>query len=199
MNAAKIKIFFLLLVTITFAADLEVTPFLRLEMESTCPDNILYVTAILSNGAPAQNVELRLILHSPYQGLRAIYHTEDNGSARFELTKSGQYRIYIENSDYYNNDDFVPFVYSLCPPPPPEDYNLSITPNCNSNIVEVKVTKEGQPIEDMLIITQEWSSMTGDSGIAAFPLFEGEWFFVSANKTGYSYQETWVNMDCNPL
>ncbi|MBU0532470.1 hypothetical protein KKB44_03175 [Candidatus Micrarchaeota archaeon] len=187
---------FLFLISLTFAAN--VTPFLNLELETSCPGNFLNITTILSNGTAAADVELRLVRHIPYQGLRAIQHTNENGTASVELTNTGEYRIYIENSDYYNSDTFVEFNYSeMCPLPPPEEFNLSIEVNCNASILKITASKDGIPLENVFINTQNWSSLTGTTGTVFFLLEEG-WTLIRANKSGYVYKESIINIVCTP-
>ena len=116
----RIFVLLLLLWSFSMAAEADIVYYLGLEMETSCPGDILSVDAIASNGEPAPDVELRLVLHEPFQGLRALKHTDSDGHTFFELTRNGTYRIYI-NTDAYNHETYEIFQYpESCPPPPPE-------------------------------------------------------------------------------
>lgn len=137
------------------------------------------------------------MLYAPFQGLRALKHTDEQGMTFVELTKPGEYRIYMQAEDY-NHPQYVEFRYpEMCPPPPPKSFNVSIEPDCNNSQLMVTVTENGEPLEGVFIRTEEWSSLTQSAGRVPFPLEEGL-VFISANKSGYSYQEMFVDIDCTP-
>ncbi len=186
---------FLLLGSTAFAV--EVTYFMNLTLETTCPGDVLHITAMASNGQPVPDVEIRLVLYQPFQGLRALKHTDGQGMTFVELTKPGEYRVYMQTEDY-NHPQYVEFSYpEMCPPPPLKSFNLSIEPDCNSSLLNVAVTEEGIPLEGVYITTGEWSSLTQAIGKVSFPLKEGL-VLVSANKSGYSYQEMLLDINCTP-
>lgn len=177
------------------AAEANITYHLNLEMESSCPGNILNVEAIASNGEPAPDVELRLVLYSPYQGLRALKHTDVNGQTFFELTKNGTYRIYI-NTDAYDHEQYEEFYYpEMCPAPPPRQMNISVEADCDSRILKINVTDAGIPLENVFVHSLHWSSMSGSIGIAALPLEQDD-YFVIAEKDGYNPQTIFLEDVC---
>ena len=191
-------ILFLLVLSLCFAQEeLQVKYFLSISGEIECPGDTLYVKTMGSDGFPAENVELRFVLYSPYQGLRSIKTTDQNGLAKTTITKPGVYRIYI-NTDEYNHDKFVSFNYSeLCPPPPPEEFNLSVQPDCENNQTIINLTKDGDPLQDVFVRTDVWSSTTNTNGIAVFPLQEGI-LTVYAELIGYTSQNLTMLVDCTP-
>ena len=191
------RVLFLLLLLSATAFSAEITYFMNLSLETTCPDNVLHITAMASNGQPVADVEIRLVLYVPFQGLRALKHTDEQGMTSVELTKPGEYRVYMQTEDY-NHPQYVEFSYpEMCPPPPPKSFNLSIEPDCSSSLLKVAVTEEGTPLEDVFLTTGEWSSLTQAIGKVSFPLKEGL-VLVSANKSGYSYQEMLLDINCTP-
>lgn len=187
----------LLLLVISFSFAQNITYFLNISGQLICPGDILVMTAEASNGQPAPGVELRLVLHYPYQGLRALQTTDSSGQASTKLTKPGEYRIYI-NTDEYNHPQYVSFNQSeLCPPLPPESFNLTVIPDCNSSLLIISAYQDSTPLEDVFIRTLNWSSFSSPSGSVAFPLEEG-YVFIQANKSGYVSQEFWTNVSCRP-
>ncbi|MBD3210589.1 hypothetical protein GF318_04380 [Candidatus Micrarchaeota archaeon] len=192
-------VFLLLLLASTAPAqDVTITPFLELELETACPGDILHVNAVLSNGTPAEDVELRLVRHVPFQGLRGLKHTDEDGYAFFELTRTGEYRIYIEQSEDYNSERYAEFNYSeKCPPPPPKPLNITVEPDCNSSIMVVYATSGGQPLGNVFIKTKNWSTLTESGGKAVFPLQEGL-VYLKANRSGYADFEEYIAIDCTP-
>jgi len=191
------RILLFLFLLISFSFSLNVTHFLNIETETACPNNDLVMTAIASNGLPAPDIELRVVLYSPYQGLRAVKTTDVDGIAIAELTKTGLYRIYI-NTEFYNHDDFVEFNYTeLCPAPPPKQFNVSVTPLCNQSRMMVQVSDGDDPLQDVFVRTLNWSSTTNNNGQVIFPLDEG-YVYIVANKSGFVLQEFWIDINCTP-
>ncbi len=191
----RIAALFLFLIQLTFAV--EITYFMNLSLSVSCPGDVLHINATASSGEPAADVELRLVLYSPYQGLRALKHTDEQGLTSVELTKPGEYRVYISTEEY-NHPKYVAFSYpSMCPPPPPKAFNISVVPDCNYSLMEITITENGTPVEGVFVRTGEWSSLTGSKGEVSLPFEEG-WVFVSANKSGYVYQEVFVDINCTP-
>lgn len=191
----RLVLFLLLILSFSFAQN--VTYFLNVSAQVQCPEDILLMKAIASNGKAVPGIELRLVLHYPYQGLRAVQTTNSSGEASAKLTKPGEYRIYIKTEDY-NHPQFVTFNYSqLCPEPPPKSFNLTVAPDCNSSLLIITANDSGTLLEDVFIRTLNWSSFSGPSGSVAFPLEEG-YVYVQANKTGYFEQAFWTNVSCRP-
>ena len=85
----------------------------------------------------------------------------------------------------------------MCPPPPPKSIGIEVNQYCDLGIVTVTVTDESGPLENALVRTKEWSSFTDASGTVAFPLEEG-WFYISVNKTHYSFREFYAEVNCAP-
>lgn len=186
----------LLLIPLSMAADANITYHLGLEMAASCPGNILSVDAMASNGASVSDVELRLVLYYPYQGLRALKHTDVNGQTFFELTKNGTYRVYIK-TDAYDHEQYEEFDYpELCPPPPPKEMNVSASFDCESSIISVNVTESGEPLAGVFVRSLRWSSMSGSLGIASLPL-EGDDYFVVSEKEGYGTQTIFLENVCS--
>jgi hypothetical protein len=188
----------LLVASLAFAQEEpEITRYLNLTAEDSCPGNLLDVKAIASDGSPAFDVELRLVLVVPYQGLRALQHTDVNGSAKFELTKSGSYRIYI-NTDDYNHPKYVEFEYpSLCPPPPPKPLDISVEADCAAGTMIISAESEGSPADGVFVRTQSWSSVTGKDGAVLLPLEKGD-VLISANKSNHSFVQFYYTISCEP-
>jgi hypothetical protein len=185
----------LLLIPFSMAAEANITYHLGLEMESSCPGNILYVDAIASNNEPAPDVELRLVLYSPYQGLRALKHTDANGQTFFELTRNGTYRIYI-NTDVYDHEQYEEFDYpESCPPPLPKQMNISVEADCDSRLLKINAADAGAPLEAVFVHSLHWSSMSGSIGTAALPLEQDD-YFVIAEKDGYDSQTIFLEDIC---
>lgn len=183
------------LIPLSMAAEANITYHLNLEMESSCPGNILNVDAIASNGEPAPDVELRLILYYPYQGLRALKHTDANGQTFFELTKNGTYYIYI-NTDAYDHERYEVFDYpESCPPPPPKQMNVSIAADCDNAMLAMNVSEGAIPLEDAFVRSLHWSSMSGRTGIAALPLEQDDYFLIF-EKDGYTSQTIFLEDVC---
>jgi len=175
----------LLILSISFAAN--TTYRLDLEMHTECPGDMLMVDAIASNGEPAPDVELRLVLYEPYQGLRALKHTDYDGHTAFELTKNGTYRIYI-NTDAYNAKDYEVFRYpQMCPPPPPKKLFAVVEVDCGSGSVRADITDGVSPVKGIFARTLHWSSMTGEDGMISLPLEEDDYFIAigDGNSEGF--------------
>lgn len=189
----------LVLLSLIHAADNE-TPikrYLNLGAEATCPGNILQMNATSSDGLPAYDVELRLVLYLPYQGLRAIAHTGEDGLASVQLTKNGSYRIYI-NTDKYNHEKYVEFDYpALCPPPPPQEFLVNASADCESNLTLIRVSKSGAPLPGVFVWAENWSTVTGQGGVAVFPLMEGQ-IYIRAAKENFSSKEFYSLITCAP-
>jgi hypothetical protein len=191
----RIVLVLLLIISLSFAQN--ITYFLNLSAEIICPDNILVMTAHSSGGNTVPGIELRLVLHSPYQGLRAVQTTNSSGQASAELTKPGLYRVYMK-SENYNHPDFVSFNYSeMCPPLPPKNFSINVTPDCNNSLLIITAEHEGMPLEDVFIRTLNWSSFSSPAGMVAFPFEEG-YVYIQANKTGYFKHAFWTNVSCKP-
>lgn len=192
-------IFFLILVaSVSMAAlEAEVMHYLNVTTSVTCPGDKLHVLAMGSDGIPGADIALRLSLIEPYAGLRAIMHTDANGTASVQLTRTGLYRLRIY-TDYYNHDEYVEFNYSeMCPPPPPKPMELEVLPNCTAGALILSITSNGTPLQDVLVRTGNWSSLTGLGGIVSFPLEEGL-VYLNAEKTGYAKVESYQNISCAP-
>jgi hypothetical protein len=187
----------LLFISISFAAEHELPTF-NLTLESTCPGDVLHINTSLSDGTEPVGVELRLVLREPFQGLRAIQWTDGNGTATMEIAKPGIYRLYIGNSELYDSPQYFTFNYSeMCPPPPPKHFNLTVEPDCNDSIIAISVIREGKPLEDVLVTTKDWSSLTGPTGKISFPLEEG-FFYIKAERSGFASVERYEEIDCTP-
>ncbi|MEW6036524.1 MAG: hypothetical protein AB1529_07980 [Candidatus Micrarchaeota archaeon] len=170
---------------------------LGLSAEASCPGNVLSVNLTDSAGHPASGVELRLVLYLPYQGLRAIQHSDAQGMAYFELTKNGTYRIYPSTNDY-DHPKYVEFDYpALCPPPPPKPLNVSWAADCDAGWLRLSATSEGTPLGGVFITTGTWSSLTGPDGNVSFPLEEGQ-VFIRAEKENHTKQEFFADVSCAP-
>lgn len=181
------------------ASEPNITRFLHLNTSTSCPGNILHISAIASDGLPAPDVELRLVLYLPYMGFRGLGHTDSNGNMSIELTKNGSYRIYM-NTDAYDHDRYVEFDYpALCPPPPPKQMNISVLPDCDNALLTVitRANDSGLPLEGVFILADNWSSFTGTSGFASLP-FEKGWVYVRAERTNYTSQEFFADARCLP-
>jgi hypothetical protein len=191
----RIILFLILLLSFSFAQN--VTYFVNVSTQTFCPEDRLVMEAIASNGQSIPGIELRLVLHFPYQGLRAVQTTNSSGQASAVLTKPGEYRIYINTEDY-NHPQFITFNYSeLCPPLPPKSFNLTAVPDCNNSLLIIAANESGKLLEDVFIRTLNWSSFSGPSGSVAFPLIEG-YEYIQANKTGYHSHAFWKNISCKP-
>ena len=191
------RLVLILLLMLSFSFAQNVTYFLNISAYVSCPDDRLFLEAIASNGQSVPGVELRLVLHSPYQGLRAVQTTNSSGQASAVLTKPGEYRVYINTEDY-NHLQFVTFNYpELCPAPPPKTFNITAAPDCNNSLLIITANDSGAPLEDVFIRTLNWSSFSGPSGSVAFPLEEG-YVYIQANKSGYFEQAFWTNISCKP-
>ncbi len=185
----------LLLVSLSFAQAPEIKRSISVDGEVECPGDILHFEIRASDGSFADNVELRLVLHYPYQGLTAIKNV-DGGIGSFQLTKNGTYRIYIK-TEQYNHDDFVQFDYpKMCPPVPQRQLALSIDPDCSANTMIVKAT-DPEPVKDAIISSGNWSTTTNSEGEAIVPFVEGI-NRVSVSKENYTGAEQYFDIDCNP-
>lgn len=181
------------------ASEPNITRFLNLNMSASCPGNMLHISAIASDGRPAPDVELRLVLYLPYMGFRGLGHTDSNGNMSIELTKNGSYRVYM-NTDAYDHDRYVEFDYpALCPPPPPKQMNISVLPDCDNALLTVitRANDSGLPLEGVFILADNWSSFTGTGGFASLP-FEKGWVYVRAERANYTSQEFFADARCLP-
>jgi hypothetical protein len=179
------------------AQDANITRYLYVTTSTSCPGNNLTMNATASDGLPAAGVELRLVLYLPYQGLRALQHTDASGLASVELTKNGSYRLYI-NTDKYDHPQYVEFEYpELCPPPPPGKMDISVVPDCDAGLLRISATGNGTPLEGVFIRTDKWSSLSGADGSVSFPLDEGD-VPISANKTNYTGVSFYYTVSCAP-
>ncbi len=198
-RAALAPFLFLLIVSISAAEDANITRYLYLEASASCPGNVLLMNASGSDGLPAEDIELRLVLYSPYQGLRALQHTDENGLASVELTKNGSYRIYM-STDEYNHEKYVEFEYPLmCPPPPPKQMDIAIEPDCADMRLKISVTSNetGAPLEGVFILAENWSSFTGQSGEVLLPFEEG-YVYIMAERANFTPQEFYYLTSCAP-
>jgi len=176
-----------------------ITRFLYLNASASCPGNVLLMNATASDGLPAYDVELRLVLYLPYQGLRALQHTDENGLASVELTKNGSYRIYI-GTDRYEHEKYVEFEYPLmCPPPPPKQMNVAIAPDCEDMRLRILAASNetGAPLDGVFILAENWSSFTGQSGEVLVP-FEKGYVFIRAERANYTPREFYFDARCLP-
>ena len=187
MRKAIIVLACLLFIQSSFADELEVKRAMHLELKSSCPGNILHVLALASDDTPVPDVELRLIQYLPYQGLRALMHTNASGEARFELTKAATYRIDIKiENDTYNHEDSFEFNYTkTCPPPPPKQFNITLTPDCGSGALAIEILSGATPVEGALVMSPAWSTLSDDEGKTTIP-FEDGFVMLSIEKTGYT-------------
>ncbi|NYZ74175.1 hypothetical protein H0O00_03460 [Candidatus Micrarchaeota archaeon] len=197
----SVTLILLLLIPLSMAAEANITYHLNLEMESSCPDDILNVDAIASNGEPASDVELRLVLYYPYQGLRALKHTDTSGHTFFELTRNGTYRIYI-NTEAYDHEQYEVFDYpESCPPPPPKQMNATVAVDCGNlaaggnAMLTMNVTEGGIPLKDVFARSLHWSSMSSSTGAIALPLEQDD-YFVIFEKEGYTSQTVFLEEPC---
>lgn len=170
---------------------------LTLTTSASCPGDILLMNATASDGKPASGVELRLVLYEPFQGLRALQHTDGDGLASVQLTKNGTYRVYINTEDY-NAPQYVTFKYpKLCPPPPPQDYEISAEADCRNNQTIIRASANGTPLSNVTVQSEKWSSVTPESGKVTFPLEEG-YLFLTSSRPGYSTKQFYVFVTCEP-
>ncbi len=193
----RIAVFLLLLAATSFSLNATIIRFMNVTTSTSCPGDWLYMNATASDGTPAPGVELRLVLYEPYWGLRAMEHSDANGLASVQLTRAGYYRLYMYTNDY-NHDQYVEFDYpSMCPPPPPTPMNLTVSVDCNDSVIIITAASGGAPVSGVFVSTQDWSSMTGDSGTVSIPLEEGD-LFVNATKKGYASQAFYQTVSCAP-
>jgi hypothetical protein len=187
-------VFLLLAISIAWAAnDTPIKRYMDLQTSTSCPGDMLHINATSSDGAHPAGIELRIVLYEPFYGLRGLTHTDSNGSASIQLSKTGNYRIYFV-TPAYNHPDYVEFDYaSMCPPPPPKPMNLSIAVDCERHLIYSNATSKGEPLDGVLMRTDSWSTMTGSGGIAFLPLLESEsdYVFLSAEKSGFITQSGW--------
>ena len=179
--------------------DANITRFLSLDLTASCPGNILLMNATASDGLPAPDVELRLVLYLPYQGLRALQHTDKDGLASVELTKNGSYRVYM-NTDLYEHEKYLEFDYPLmCPPPPPKQMDVSVEPDCGDMRLSItsRANATGAPLEGVFILAGNWSSFSGKSGLVSVP-FEKDFIFIRAERANYTSQEFYFDARCLP-
>ncbi len=179
--------------------DVNITRFLSLNLTTSCPGNILHINATASDGLPAPDVELRLVLYLPYQGLRALQHTDKDGMASVELTKNGSYRVYM-NTDAYDHERYMEFEYPrMCPPPPPKQMNISIEPDCEGMRLSIttKANETGAPLEGVFVLAGDWSSFSGKSGTVSVP-FEKGYVFIRVERANYTGQEFYFDASCLP-
>src|SRR5262249_25503201 len=158
-------LFIVLLICMVRAENLSdnitITRFIKVAASASCPGNTLTMNLTTSDGAPATGVEIRLVLYEPFQGFRGLEHTDQNGIATIELTKSGKYRISLFTRDY-DYDPYTEFDYpSLCPPPPPKQMNISVEPDCGRDITLVTASYNGTPLQGVFVSGENWSSLTG--------------------------------------
>ncbi|MFH0885299.1 MAG: hypothetical protein V1861_06325 [Candidatus Micrarchaeota archaeon] len=181
------------------AQEVNITRYLYVNASASCPGNMLLMNATASDGLPAPDVELRLVLYLPYQGLRALQHTDKDGLASVELTKNGSYRIYM-NTDAYEHEKFVEFEYPrMCPPPPPQPMNISIEPDCENLRLSIttKANETGAPLEGVFLLAGNWSSFSGKSGSVSVP-FEKGYVFIRVERANYTGQEFYFDASCLP-
>lgn len=196
----RIAIFLLALASVAFPLNATITRFMSLETSTSCPGNMLLMNATASDGSPATGVELRLVLYEPFQGLRALMHTDQDGLASVQLTKPGSYRVYMYTSDY-DHDQYVSFDYpAMCPPPPPSQMNLTVSPQCGEGLLLVTAYGNGTPLEGVFVSVRNdhgWSSLTGSNGEASFPLEQGD-VFINASRENYSSLGFYTTINCTP-
>jgi hypothetical protein len=179
------------------AHEANITRYLHVSASASCPGDVLLMNATGSDGLPAPDVELRLVLYYPYLGLRALQHTNQSGLAAVQLTKNGTYRIYI-STDAYDHPKYVTFDYpAICPPPPPKAMDISVEPDCDAGMLRILAHSNGTPLESVFISAGNWSSLTGASGWASFPLEEGS-VYIRAEKSNYSTREFFAEVSCAP-
>jgi hypothetical protein len=170
--------------------------YLNLEFDTSCPGNNLQVTAS-AGGKPAVDVELRLVLYEPYQGLRAIAHTDKDGEAHFYIEKVGKYRIYPNNEDYEIDSQFENFFFTkLCPPPPPKEMEISTELDCEAGLLMIEASHAGEPLSDVLIVGSQWASYTQSDGKTFLPL-DGNTLGFNATKTGYADESIGTGTRCS--
>ena len=192
----RFLLFIILLISFSFAEELVIKRALDISATIVCPGNHLVLSAEDSAGNPAENVELRLVRHYPYNGLVALGNTDQNGLIEFILTKNGTYRVYI-NTDEYNHDDFAEFEYSeLCPPEATPEFEISVEPDCEKKNLVISAYDNG-PLKDVIITTYNWASTTSSFGNAVLPLEEG-FLSINAQLENYKEQNLTVEIDCTP-
>ncbi len=183
----------ILMIAIAFASD--GARYLNLTTSTSCPGDVLTVHAQTSDNSSPAGFQLRLLLYNPYNGLRNVLFTDANGSASVNLSRTGYYRLYF-NTTAYIHPDYVDFNYTLCPQPPANQINLSISADCARDILRVNATSQGFPLGDVFISVDSWSSMTGQSGRAAIP-FQGDGYvFMSAQKGSLAPWSGWFETGC---
>jgi hypothetical protein len=188
MNMRILLLALLIFLSFSFAQDdLEITRALNLQMSSSCPGNILHVSVIASDGIPVSDVELRLVQYDPYQGLRALKHTNESGETFFELNHPAYYLIYMRLvNDTYNHPDYFEYNYSsLCPPPPPRQMSVSIMKDCKTMTLALSIFSSNGSVAGALVTSPEWSSLSNDRGIAIIPFKEGD-ALLRIEKSGFA-------------
>jgi len=184
----------LLLVSLASAAHL---PFLNLSLSAGCPNDWLRAFAFDQNGTPVPDLELRLVLWEPYYGLRALNHTDADGSAYFQLKLPGTYQVYPV-SNLYQYDKYTELNYTvMCPPPPPKQMEIIVEGDCNASVMRIDALENSTPLEGVFISSGNWSSLTGSSGEAVFPLVEGL-VAIHAEKKGYDKKDISKEISCAP-
>jgi len=186
----RISLLLALLIFLPFSfaqLNLTVTRALNLEMNTTCPGNVLHVYAIASDGTPVPDAELRLVLYEPYLGLRALQHTDQTGYASFELKATGYYQIYVRvENDTYNHPNYFDFNYTaMCPPPPPKKLSVEISKNCASGVLVLNISSGSGPESNVLVTSPQWSSLSGSDGSAVIPFQQG-YVLLHLEKVGYT-------------
>lgn len=175
----------MVLLFLIFPLSFAITYWVDLSTEASCPGDILTVDATASNGVPASDVELRLVLYEPFQGLRALKHTDAHGQTFFELTKNGTYRIYI-NTDVYHHDKYITFEYpEMCPAPPSQQMLVGVEMFCDSSLMKINITDGTSPLANVFVQSKYWSTMSGSTGTVFLPLEEDD-YFLFFERRGYN-------------
>ncbi len=91
---------------------------MKIEWTLICPDNVLKVYA-KEGSSPISNVRVVLQYTPGGYSTEGIIYTNSQGTAEFNITKEGRYRI-LASKDGYESAEHI-FEIELCPPPSEEN------------------------------------------------------------------------------
>ncbi len=123
-----------------------------------CPENLLQIVIKSKDSKPVSDVEIRLILYEPYQGLKQQKVTDQDGKAVFNMSKEldGKYQLQFEKTGYLKPDDvFFDFVHCKVETPPPVlDLMIPDKTEVGKEFI-AKATKDSKACDSCVIVVKD--------------------------------------------
>ncbi len=166
---------------------------LHVDWARLCPGDVILVN-VTHRGEPVEGVEVRFVLHAPYQGLLGTESTDSEGIAEFTAPANGTYHFAFTRPHYYYlNPLEVPFL--ACPPEAPgclSDSDCPASEACEGGECAPVECACGQ-VRDHACMAFECCS---DDGCGGSEYCSGNECVPVEGQCGYAANHTWQPYEC---